>query len=133
MWARQGVAVCELLSNHLASLNLVWLEYSLSHSSQKLIMNFRLVGKCQHGMAGPILLCIFNYLPNDNILDVTKLKAFADDKNVAQMLITDFDRVENFAGKRRKCWIPAFSPFPAMFSKGFFLRIGKSRDCVVKK
>ena len=22
--------------------------------------------------------------------------------------------------KRRKCWLPAFSPFPAMFSKGCF-------------
>ena len=96
-------------------------------------MNFRLVEKCQNGMAGPISLRIFNYLPNDNILDVTKLKAFADDKKkLAQMMISDFDRVENFAGKGRKCWLPAFSPFPAMFSKGFFLGVGKSRDCVVK-
>ena len=23
-------------------------------------------------------------------------------------------------GKRRKCWLPAFSPCPTMFSKGFF-------------
>ena len=23
-------------------------------------------------------------------------------------------------GKRRKCWLPAFSPFPTIFSKGFF-------------
>ena len=23
-------------------------------------------------------------------------------------------------GKRRKCWLPAFSPFPTMFSKAFF-------------
>ena len=35
-------------------------------------------------------------------------------------------------GKRRKCWLPAFSPFPTMFSKGFFLGVVKSRDCVVK-
>ena len=35
-------------------------------------------------------------------------------------------------GKRRKCWLSAFSPFPTMFSKGFFLRVVKSRDCVVK-
>ena len=26
-------------------------------------------------------------------------------------------------GKRRKCWLPAFSPFPTMFSKGSFHRI----------
>ena len=36
-------------------------------------------------------------------------------------------------GKRRKCWLPAFSPFPTMFSKDFFLRVVKSRDCVVKR
>ena len=26
-------------------------------------------------------------------------------------------------GKRRKCWLPAFSPFPIMFSKAIFLRV----------
>ena len=37
-----------------------------------------------------------NSLPNDKILDETKLKAFADDKiNVAQMMVFVFDRVEN--------------------------------------
>ena len=35
-------------------------------------------------------------------------------------------------GKRRKCWLPAFSPFPTMFSKGFLYRFLKSHDCVVK-
>ena len=35
-------------------------------------------------------------------------------------------------GKRRKCWWPAFSPFPTMFSKAFSFRVVKSRDCVVK-
>ena len=38
----------------------------------------------------------FNSLPDDKILDVTKLKAFADDKlNVAKMESSLFDRVEN--------------------------------------
>ena len=41
-----------------------------------------------------------NSLPNHKILDKTKLKAFADDKiNVAQRMISDFDRLENIAGK----------------------------------
>ena len=45
-------------------------------------------------------------VPNNKILDVTKLKAFADDKiNVAQIMISVFDRVENILkgenGKRR--------------------------------
>ena len=35
-------------------------------------------------------------------------------------------------GKRRKCWLPSFSPFTTMFSKGFFLKVIKSQDCVVK-
>ena len=29
-------------------------------------------------------------------------------------------------------WLPAFSPFPKMFSKGLFFRVIKSWDCVVK-
>ena len=41
-------------------------------------------------------------------------------------------RVENIVGKRRKCWLPAFSPFPKMFSKGILHGVVKSRDCVVK-
>ena len=41
-----------------------------------------------------------NPLPNDKILDVTKLKAFADGKlNVAKMTIFRFCRVENIVGK----------------------------------
>ena len=64
-------------------------------------------------------------VPNNKLLDVTKLKAFADDKiNVAQMMIFVFDRVENILkgenGKRRKCWLAAFSPFPTMLSKRLF-------------
>ena len=35
--------------------------------------------------------------------------------------------------KRRKCWLPAFSSFPTMFSEGYYLRVVKSRDCVVKE
>ena len=41
------------------------------------------------------------------------------------------DRVENITGKRRKCWLPAFSLFPVMFLKGFFLMVMKTRDCFV--
>ena len=86
--------------------------------------NFRLV----------YIQCIcrsINSIPKDKAL--SKLKAFADDKfNIAKMMISLFDRVENIVGKRRKCWLPAFSPFPAMFSKGLFLRVVKSPNCVVK-
>ena len=38
----------------------------------------------------------FNSLPNNKILDQTKIKAFADNKlNVTKMIISVFDRVEN--------------------------------------
>ena len=39
---------------------------------------------------------LLNSLPNDKILDVMKLKAFADDKiDVAQMMISVLDRLQN--------------------------------------
>ena len=45
-------------------------------------------------------LKIFNPLPNSKILDVTKFKAFADNKfNIVRMIITLLDRVENTVGK----------------------------------
>ena len=34
--------------------------------------------------------------------------------------------------KRRTCWLPAICPFPTVFSKAFFLRVVKKRNCVVK-
>ena len=76
---------------------------------------------------------IFFSLPNDKVLDLSKLEAFAEDKiNVPQKLKFIAGRIENILGKRRKCWSPAFSPFPKMFSKDFFLMVVKNPDCVVK-
>ena len=59
------------------------------------------------------------------MLDRTKLKAFADDKlNVAQMMIFFLsDRDKNIVGKGEKCCLPAFSPFPTMFSKAISYRV----------
>ena len=34
--------------------------------------------------------------------------------------------------ERRKCWLPAFSPFHTIFSKDFFYRLVKNRNSVVK-
>ena len=74
-----------------------------------------------------------NPLPNDKILNVTKLKAFADDKvNVARMMISLDYRVENTVGKGENAGYQYFSPFPTVFSKVFFFRVIKSWDCVVK-
>ena len=45
------------------------------------------------------------------------------------------DRTENIVGKGENagCWIPAFYPFPTMFSKASSLGSLKSRKCVVKE
>ena len=40
-------------------------------------------------------------------------------------------RVENIVGKGENAGNPAFSPFFTMFSKGYFPRVVKSKDCVV--
>ena len=74
-----------------------------------------------------------NPLPNDKILDCSKLKAFADDKiKVFEMMIFVFDRVENIVGKGENAGYQHFLLFPTMFSKGLFVKVVKSRDCVVK-
>ena len=67
--------------------------------------------------------------------DWTQFKAFADDKinvNYKKKNRNCFSEGLKHCGKRRKCWLLAFSPFPTMFSKGFFFRVVKSRDCMVK-
>ena len=74
-----------------------------------------------------------NSLPNDKFFDWSKLKVFADDKlNVAEKVEICFAKGSKHCGKRRKCWCPAFSPLPTMFSNSFFLRVVKSWDSVVK-
>ena len=66
---------------------------------------------------------VINPLSNDKILDWYKLKTFADDKvNVTEKLKFVFWKDRKHCGKRRKCWLPAFSPFPTMFSKGFIIQ-----------
>ena len=53
-----------------------------------------------------------NSLPNDKILDVTKLKAFADDKiNLAQMMISVIPIVENMVGKGAKMLVTSIFSF----------------------
>ena len=75
----------------------------------------------------------FKSSPNNNYLDRTKLKAFADDKlSFAVMMICLFGRVEKHCGKRRKYSLPEFSPFPTVFFKAPYLSVIKSRDCVAK-
>ena len=50
---------------------------------------------------------------------------YYDKLNVTQMFEFVFE-------KRRKCWLPTFSPFTKMFSTALFLNVVKSRDSMVK-
>ena len=76
-----------------------------------------------------ILAKRLNSLPNDKIIDMSKLKAFADNKtDMIEKLKFVLGSIGNIVGKgerkhcgkRKKCWLPAFSPFPIMFSNSFY-------------
>ena len=73
-----------------------------------------------------ITVYIVNPLPNNKILDVTKLKAFADDKlNIDEMMISLFDRVETLREKEEMLITSIFS-----FSHSVFQRLcGKDLNC----
>ena len=63
-----------------------------------------------------------NSLPNDKILDWSKLKAFADDKiNVnKKKLKFDLLRIENILGKEENADNQQFLLFPQCFQKASF-------------
>ena len=68
----------------------------------------------------PLLDAVFslNPLPNDKILDMTKLKAFADDKlNFAKMMIALLNRGKNIVGKGESTGNQHFLLFPQRFPK----------------
>ena len=59
-----------------------------------------------------------NPLPNDKFLEITNLKAFADDKlNVNKMTISLCDRVKNTVGKGENAGYQHFLLFPYCFQK----------------
>ena len=64
---------------------------------------------------------LINFLPNDKILDWTKLKTFADDKlDIAKTMISVYDRVENIVGKGENASYQHFLLFPQCFQKFSF-------------
>ena len=64
----------------------------------------------------------FNPLPNNKILDVSKLKTFADNNlNVNRKLKFAFGRVENIVGKGENAGYQHFLLFPQCFQKAFLL------------
>ena len=68
----------------------------------------------------------FNPLPDDEILDLSKLKAFAEDKsNVTQNIQFVFERIENIVGKEENAGYQHFLLFPQCFQKAFYSRVSK--------
>ena len=75
----------------------------------------------------------YNSLPSDKILDLSKFKAFADNKsNAIEKLKFVLGRLENMVGKGENAGIQHFLLFPLCFQKASFLGVVKSWDCVVK-
>ena len=61
---------------------------------------------------------LFNSLPNDKILYLTKIKAFADDKlNIGKMTISLLKNGENTVGKGENAGYQHFLLFPQCFPK----------------
>ena len=76
-----------------------------------------------------------NSLPNDKILDWSKLKAFADDKiTVIEKLWFVLGRIENIVGKGENAGYQHFILFPQCFQKVSYKSAGwlKVRTCVLK-
>ena len=61
-----------------------------------------------------------NLLPDNKILDWSKLKAFADDQsNVTQNIKVVFHGIENIVGKEENAGYQHFLLFPQCFQKVF--------------
>ena len=60
---------------------------------------------------------IVNSLPNDKNFDWSKLKAFADDKNVTEKLKFVSERIENILGKGENAGYQHFLLFPKCLQK----------------
>ena len=105
------VFLFDRIENHCGKMRNCWLAANISfshyfHSGKAFFVR----GLCCKG---------FNPLPDDKILDQTKLKAFAGDKlNVTKIIISVFDRVENIVGKEEIAFTRNFS-----FSHNVFKRL----------
>ena len=79
-----------------------------------------------------LLRIVFNSLPNNTILDQSKLKAHADDKITGtEKMKFVLGRVENIVGKGENAGYQHFLLFPQCFQKASCTG-SLSRDCVVK-
>ena len=63
---------------------------------------------------------VVNPLPDDKVLGLSKLKAFADDKlNITQNIKVVFHRIKNIVGKEENAGYQHFLLFPQCFQKAF--------------
>ena len=60
------------------------------------------------------MLDVFIRFPVDRLNCVIKSKLFSTQYRL--LLTSDIEPFRKYFGNRRKCWTPAFSPFPMMFS-----------------
>ena len=73
---------------------------------------------------------VFNSLPNDKILDWSKLKALAGDKiNPAEKLKFVLEMLENIVGKGENAGYQHFLLFPQCFQKACFSGVFKLGLC----
>ena len=76
---------------------------------------------------------LLTLVPDNKILDLSKLEAFADDIIiVTEQLKFVLEIVENIVEKGENADYLHFLLFPTVFSKGLLDRVVKSRDFVVK-
>ena len=74
-----------------------------------------------YGVKGYGNRSVIKPLPDDKILDWSKLKAFAEEKsNVTKKIISVFDRVENIVEKGEIARYEQFLLFPQCFRKACF-------------
>ena len=72
-------------------------------------------------MVSVLASCIFNPLPKEKILDLSKLKVFADNKvNLTQKLKFAYGKVNNIVGKGENAGYQHFLLFPHCFQKAIF-------------
>ena len=67
---------------------------------------------------------------NSGLVEIESVCRRHNDCNLKKEILSGTGR--KHCGKRRKRWLPAFSPFPTMFSIGSLFRVIKSQDYVVK-
>ena len=74
-----------------------------------------------------------NCLPNDKILDWSKLKRFQDDKiNVTQKHKNSFGKSRKHCGKKRKRWLPAFMLVTSIFFFSlYFQKASYTGTCII--